>query len=96
MAERNMSKPRPPREQRHPPQRPQPRAAVAAPGPSLQSVVDRLEASVLNLKRDRDTLTAELAAAKAQIAALDVARVDAVNRIDWVIESLQTALEDKP
>lgn len=35
-------------------------------------------------------LTAELGAARAQIAELEAARRDAINRIDWVLDSLQS------
>lgn len=62
---------------------------------ALQTAVDRLEARVLELKRERDTFEAELAAAKAKIATLEAARIDAINRIDWVLDSLHTVLQVK-
>ena len=70
-------------------------AAAKAPSSPLQAAVDRLEANVSGLKRERDTLAADLAAANARIAALEAARTDAVNRIDWVLDSLQSVMLDK-
>jgi septal ring factor EnvC (AmiA/AmiB activator) len=98
-----MSKSRPPRGQ---PARAVKRATASAAAPAsatakraapnpLQAAVERLETRVLDLKRERDALAAELAEANARIAALDAARDDAVNRIDWVVDSLQTVLDDK-
>ena len=97
MAERNMSKPRAPRGAT------QPRTPIAAPAKAarrdtpkvLESAIERLETSVRDLKRERDSLTTELAAAKAEIATLDAARRAAIDRIDWVIDSLQAVLQDK-
>ena len=40
-------------------------------------------------------LRAELEHAKARIAQLEALQVDVINRIDWVIDSLQTVLEEK-
>jgi predicted RNase H-like nuclease (RuvC/YqgF family) len=62
---------------------------------ALESAVERLEASISTLKRERDDLAARLASAQAEIAALDTARKAAIDRIDWVIDSLHTALQDK-
>jgi predicted RNase H-like nuclease (RuvC/YqgF family) len=62
---------------------------------ALEAAVERLEASVAELKRDRDELAAALAAARAEIAILDAARKAAIDRIDWVIDSLHTVLQDK-
>ena len=93
MAERNTSKPR---QSRASPASTR-SAPVAARGGSdaLQVAVERLEARVVDLKRERDGLAQDLAAARAEIAALEAARVDAVNRIEWVIDSLQSVLDDK-
>ena len=62
---------------------------------ALDAAVERLEASISALKRERDDLAARLASAQAEIAALDAARKAAIDRIDWVIDSLHTALQDK-
>jgi|GEM_PF-3399572 len=43
---------------------------------------------------ERDALQAELAVAKARIAELEKLNEEAVNRIDWVIDSLQSVLSD--
>ncbi len=45
------------------------------------------------LERERLELRAKLAAAEARIAALESQRVDVLNRIDWVIDSVQNVLE---
>jgi predicted RNase H-like nuclease (RuvC/YqgF family) len=93
MAEQNMSKQRTPRSEA-------PRASTPAAKPrnvpnALQVAVDRLEARVLELKRERDDLAAKLATATTEIASLDASRVEAINRIDWVLDSLQTVLQEK-
>ncbi len=46
------------------------------------------------LVRERDVLKAELEAAKARIAALEQQRDQIVNRIDWIIDSLHSLIED--
>jgi len=61
-----------------------------APANHLDAAVERLEATVTELKTERDRLEAELAAARKKIGALEEARVDAINRIDWVIDSLES------
>jgi outer membrane murein-binding lipoprotein Lpp len=99
MAEQHMTKPSKPRATADP-ARSRPTAVKAGRSESLGAAalsvaVERLEAKVLDLKGERDALATELAAAKAEIAALDAARKDAINRIDWVIDSLHTALKDK-
>jgi septal ring factor EnvC (AmiA/AmiB activator) len=107
MAESNMSKQRPtkavpPRSVAPAPSAAKP-ARTAAPKAvepkaveqkGLESAFERLEASVASLKRERDALAAELAAAKIEIATLDAARKSAIDRIDWVIDSLNTVLQD--
>ena len=45
------------------------------------------------LERERDQLKAQLADAQARIARLEQARDEAVNRIDWAIDSLHNVLE---
>lgn len=61
----------------------------------LSTAIERLESKVKSLQEERDRLAAELKAAKATIASLESAQTDAVNRIDWVIDSLHNILEDK-
>ena len=61
----------------------------------LEAAVQRLEASVAELKRERDELAARLLSAQAEITTLNSARKAAIDRIDWVIDSLHTALQDK-
>lgn len=73
-------------------------AAVKSARPTaadLEAAIGRLEASVADLKREREALQAELVEAKAQIAALDAARKAAIDRIDWVIDSLHTVVQEK-
>jgi chromosome segregation ATPase len=62
---------------------------------SLQVAVERLEGRMAELKRERDALAQELTAARQLITALEAARTQAVNRIDWVLDSLQSLTEDK-
>ena len=45
------------------------------------------------LERERDQLKAKLVAAEAAISKLQQARDEAVNRIDWAIDSLHNLLE---
>lgn len=79
-----------------PPAKPAAKKTVAAQaGGSLQVAVERLEARMAELKRERDALALELAAAHLQITALEAARTQAINRIDWVLDSLQSLTEDK-
>lgn len=59
----------------------------------LAEAVQRLEARAKSLERERDGLKAELEAARAHITALENARSEAVNRIDWVIDSLHAVID---
>lgn len=45
--------------------------------------------------RERDRLKAELAAAHARIAELEAQRDQIANRIDWIIDSLSSLLEEE-
>ena len=47
------------------------------------------------LRTERDSLKAKLAAAEARIAELQSQHEEAINRIDWVIDSLQSALAER-
>jgi len=49
-----------------------------------------MAAELRTLRAERARLGAELEAAQTRIAELEAARVDAINRIDWVIDSLQS------
>lgn len=49
-----------------------------------------MAAELRTLRTERSVLAGELETAKAKIAELEAALTDAVNRIDWVIDSLQT------
>jgi DNA repair exonuclease SbcCD ATPase subunit len=73
------------------------KAAKAKLGESgdLTGAVERLEAEVKSLRIERDTLTKELEAARGQISELESAQTDAINRIDWVIDSLHNLMEQK-
>jgi len=46
------------------------------------------------LERERDSLKAELEVARARIAELEQQRELVVNRIDWIIDSLHSLIED--
>ena len=60
---------------------------------ALTEAVARLEAELRALQAERDQLRAQLAAAKSQIAELEGMHTKAVDRIDWVIDSLHNVLE---
>lgn len=49
-----------------------------------------------SLERERDELRAELEAARQRITALEAQRRQAIDRIDWVIDSLQHMAEGGP
>jgi hypothetical protein len=68
---------------------PRQRAGRAAPGDPKGNGQGRLEAA----ERERDQLKAQLTEALAIIAKLEQARDEAVNRIDWAIDSLHNVLE---
>lgn len=64
-------------------------------GPAeLASAVERLEGKVKALQDERDALKEQLKTARTRISELEVAQTDAVNRIDWVIDSLHNLLEE--
>ncbi|MEQ8825866.1 MAG: DUF4164 family protein [Filomicrobium sp.] len=66
----------------------------AAPA-ELSSAMGRLETKVKQLQGERDQLKADLKAAETRIKELEAQQSDAVNRIDWVIDSLHNILDDK-
>jgi hypothetical protein len=68
---------------------PRQRTGRAAPGDPKRNGQARLEAA----ERERDQLKAQLTEAQAMIAKLEQARDEAVNRIDWAIDSLHNVLE---
>ncbi|MBU1213301.1 MAG: DUF4164 family protein [Alphaproteobacteria bacterium] len=70
-------------------------ARKSAAKSDLSSAVERLEAKIVALQAERDTLNSELKAARVRIGELEAAHKDAVNRIDWVIDSLHNILEEK-
>ncbi len=49
--------------------------------------------AIKELERERLELRAKLAAAEARIAALETQRLEVLNRIDWVIDSIHNVLE---
>ena len=52
-------------------------------------------AEIHALRTANASLTAELEAAKLKIAILEAARQEAINRIDWVLDSLQSLAAEK-
>ena len=52
-----------------------------------------LEAECLQLRRERDDLVQQLAAANARIQQLEVTQKDVVNRIDWVLDSIHNLVD---
>ena len=71
---------------RVPSRKDQPLSSVAGPDP-----VQRLQM----VEAERDRLKERLQEAEARIAALENARTVVVNRIDWLIDTLGSALEKR-
>lgn len=65
------------------------RLARTEPTAASESGFDALA----QLERERNELRTQLAAAEARIAVLESQRVEALNRIDWVIDSIHNVLE---
>jgi hypothetical protein len=75
---------------------PRQRAGRAAPVESKRAADTKPNGQVARLElaeHERDQLKAQLAEAQATIAKLEQARDEAVNRIDWAIDSLHNVLE---
>ena len=69
-------------------------AAVAPERPTRRPAAERRTADTLEtLKSERDELKRQLEAAQQRIAALEKQKEEAVNRIDWVIDSLNSLLD---
>lgn len=65
-------------------------------GPAqLAASVERLEGKLKALQDERDKLKSDLKVALTRIGELEATQTDAVNRIDWVIDSLHNIVEDK-
>jgi len=61
----------------------------------LAASVERLEGKLKALQDERDKLKSDLKVALTRIGELEATQTDAVNRIDWVIDSLHNIVEDK-
>ncbi len=72
--------------------RPAPRRA-AGRGVGTDSA-ERPASGLKSLERERDRLKVQLKEAEERIARLEESRTEAVNRIDWVINSLHNVLEN--
>lgn len=68
-----------------------PRAKGAAAVPAAPA--DRLETKIKALEQERDSLKAELEAAKLRLTALDQSRKQAADRIEWIIDSLHGLID---
>jgi len=69
-------------------------AAVSPDRPTRRPAAERRTADTLEtLKSERDELKRQLEAAQHRIAALEKQKEEAVNRIDWVIDVLNTLLD---
>jgi len=69
-----------------------PRRTTAARAPVSDSA-ERPAVYIKTLERERDRLKAQLQEAQERLARLEESRTEAVNRIDWVIDSLHNVLE---
>jgi len=70
--------------------------ATARPKETAQSyseALQRLESRARALERERDGIKTELEAARARIAALEESRSQVANRIDWIIDSLNSLMD---
>jgi hypothetical protein len=70
-----------------------PRRAGERPVAGFDSA-DRQGQRIKSLERECERLKSQLAEANERIAALEQRRAEAVNRIDWVIDSLHNVLEN--
>lgn len=70
-------------------------AAKARKAAKPRVTLKQLESEARALKKQRDELRHELMAAKQRIAELQAINEDAVNRIDWVLDSLHSLLEKR-
>lgn len=61
-----------------------------APAKAVKPDASGLAAELRTLRAERAQLAAELEIARARITELEAARTEAINRIDWVIDSLQS------
>jgi phage shock protein A len=73
--------------------RPPARRAGERPIASFDSA-DRQVQRIKSLERECERLKGQLAEANERIAALEQRRAEAVNRIDWVIDSLHNVLQN--
>jgi hypothetical protein len=60
---------------------------------SYSEALQRLESRARALERERDGIKADLEAARARIAALEESRSQVANRIDWIIDSLNSLMD---
>ncbi|HWK39829.1 MAG TPA: hypothetical protein VNR88_13005 [Hyphomicrobium sp.] len=73
--------------------KPSAKKTAAASKPPAAAKLSAANGKVEALELERDQLKEQLADAMAQIARLQEARDEAVNRIDWAIDSLHNVLE---
>jgi hypothetical protein len=64
--------------------------AASAPPPDERGVEERIR----SLEAECNRLRAELQVAQAEVARLKEQRDDVVNRIDWIIDSLHTIIDE--
>ncbi len=60
---------------------------------AVTDLAERPAVYIRTLERERDRLKAQLQEAQERLARLEESRAEAVNRIDWVIDSLHNVLE---
>jgi uncharacterized coiled-coil DUF342 family protein len=68
-------------------------AAAASDRPARRTPSRRPADTIETLREERDALRQQLDMATARIAALEAQRDNALNRIDWVIDSLNSLLD---
>lgn len=70
-----------------------PKRATPRDGESADVKAAALAADASKLLAENERLSTELAAAKVRIGELEKQRSDAINRIDWVIDTLQNLVD---
>lgn len=69
------------------------RASSRASRPEADATAKSPANAIAQLERERNELRALLAAAEARIKQLESQRLEVLNRIDWVIDSIHNVLE---
>jgi len=75
--------------------KPKPEARAKPQAKAKPVAKPKSEVRIKSLEKERDRLKAQLEVAGARIMSLEQGRDEAVNRIDWVIDSLHNVIESE-